>query len=251
MLINSARGRRLVPLGLTISLLCLFLWGGERHAAPVAAQAGTAVTYHTGWNLLSVPTGTDLPSAVGPAYALGPGDVAYVPLGRGELVGGRAAWVYFGQDTTITLGRTAAEFSRVLAPAGSFVLAGDPSATEAVSVNGADMAMSYDPVNGYRQVTELQPGQGAFLVSQAGGEITLGKAPTGDLADQVRQLQRSLTANPTDRANIDQLGAVAAELVQGRQYDQVQAAMDDLRAATEDGLRQAGSGLLPPLSDVQ
>src|SRR6185312_15738524 len=65
------------------------------------------------------------------------------------------------------------------------------------------------------------------------------------------KLQQALSDNPTDRANIDQLGTVAAELVQARQYDQVQSTMDDLRAAAEDGLRRAGSGLLPPLSSVQ
>ncbi|GEM_PF-1860153 len=252
---NPACWRRLSSLALAVcsfGLCSMLLWGGDRRAPYAAAQASDAtVTYHAGWNLVSVPTGTELIGAVGPAYALGPGDAGYVPLGQGELVGGRAAWVYFAQDSTITLGRTAAEFSRVVAPPGSFVLAGDPSATDAVRVDGADMTMTYDPVNGYRQVNELQPGQGAFLVAQAGGAITLGKAPAGDLADQVRQLQQALTANPTDRGNMDQLGTVAGELVQARQYDQVQSAMDDLRAAAEDGLRQAGSGLLPPLSDVQ
>ncbi|HLZ70695.1 MAG TPA: hypothetical protein VKV26_12410 [Dehalococcoidia bacterium] len=244
----AAPGLSLCALG----LICLLLWSGQRQLPRAAAQAEAAsVTYHAGWNLVAVPTGTELRGAAGPAYALGPGDAGYVPLGQGELVGGRAAWVYFPQDATITLGRSAAEYSRVLAPAGSYLLAGNPSASEALPIAGADMAMAYDPVNGYQQVSELQPGQGAFVVSQAGGAIALGKAPSGDLADQVQQLQRSLTDHPTDRANIDQLGAVAAELVRARQYDQVQSSMDDLRAAAEDGLRQAGSGLLPPLSAVQ
>src|SRR5579885_1069249 len=246
--------RRLAPAILAPGalLLCVTLLLGGQAAAPrVAAQAGATVTYHAGWNLVSVPTGTELTGASGPAYALGPGDSGYVPLGRGELVGGRAAWVYFPQDTTIALGRSAAEYSRVIAPAGNYLLAGNPSASEVVAVSGADVAMTYDPQIGYQQVSELQPGQGAFLVSQAGGDILLGQAPAGGMADQVRQLQQAITANPTDRANIDQLGSVAAELVQARQYGQVQAAMDDLRAAAEDGLRRAGSGLLPPLSQLQ
>lgn len=246
--------RRLAPATAVLAALLLFalLLSGERSAPRAAAQAGAAtVTYHAGWNLVSVPTGTELTGASGPAYALGPGDSGYVPLGRGELVGGRAAWVYFPQDATITLGRSAAEYSRVIAPAGNYLLAGNPSASEAVAVSGADVAMTYDPLAGYRPVSELQPGQGAFLVSLTGGEIVLGKAPSGGLADQVRRLQQALTDNPTDRANIDQLGTVATELVQARQYDQVQATMDDLRAAAEDGLRRAGSGLLPPLTQVQ
>lgn len=245
---------RLTPASLALGslLFAVLLLSGEPGTGRVAAQGGAAtVTYHAGWNLVSAPTGTELTGAVGPAYALGPGDTDYVPLGQGELVGGRAAWVYFAQDTTITLGRTAAEYSRVVAPAESYLLAGNPSASEAVAVSGADVAMTYDPQNGYRQVSELAPGQGAFLISHAGGEILLGKAPSGGLSDQVRQLQQAITANPTDRGNVDRLGAVAAELVQARQYDQVQSAMDDLRAAAEDGLRRAGSGLLPPLSPVQ
>src|SRR5579883_1164279 len=149
--------RRLAPAMLVLGSLSLvvLLVSGERAAPRAAAQAGaTTVTYHAGWNLVSVPTGTELTGAAGPAYALGPGDTGYVPLGEGELVGGRAAWVYFPQDSTITLGRSAAEYSRVIAPAGSYLLAGDPSDSEAVHVSGADVAMTYEPQIGYQQVSE-------------------------------------------------------------------------------------------------
>ena len=44
-----------------------------------------------------------------------------------------------------------------------------------------------------------------------------------------------MTQAPTDRGNFDVLGAVAAEMVNDRQYGQVQSAMDDLRAAERKG----------------
>ena len=222
-----------------------------RAGLPLAAQTEATVRYRAGWNLIAAPSGNTLAKASGPAYALGPNSEGYQVVGPGELIGGRAVWVFFPEDTTVTLGRTAAEYSRTLAPANEYLLLGNPSVTDTLTLTGADTAFAYDPAEGYKAVGALAPGQGAFVLSEAGGTITLGKPGAGAQAAEVMRLQRALTDSPTDRANIDALGALAADLVKNRQYADVQAVLDDLRAAAEDGLRRAGSGPLPPLSSVQ
>ena len=50
-----------------------------------------------------------------------------------------------------------------------------------------------------------------------------------------------MTQAPTDRGNFDVLGAVAAEMVNDRQYGQVQSAMDDLSAAERQGTPLPGT----------
>jgi len=45
-----------------------------------------------------------------------------------------------------------------------------------VTVSGADFFYTYDPVNGYSQpltTATLQPGQGAWAYSAAGGTVTI------------------------------------------------------------------------------
>ncbi len=216
-----------------------------------AAQDGGSVTYSAGWNLIGAPTATLLEQASGPAYVLGPSSSGYQALGLEEEIGGRGAWVFFPRDTTLTLGRSASEFSRTLVPAGQYVIVGNPSATQTLAISGADHAFSYDPLTGYTAVTELAPGRGAFVFSTAGGEITLGKMPSGSSADAVRAIQRDLAGDPRQRAPFDRLAAVAVELLRNRDYASLQSTLDDATAATEDGLRAKGSALLPSLDTVQ
>jgi hypothetical protein len=233
-----------------VGLSALSVAGRGGPTSPVRAQVDT-VHYAAGWNLVAVPTATLLEKATGPQYAFGPGGDGYEAVGPGEVIGGRAVWAYFPQDTDITVGHSAAEFSRVVAPADHWVLIGNPSTSEKLPLNGTDEALAYDVVAGYHDVSELQPGQGAWVMSHVGGDISLGKAPSGPQADEIRRLQTLMTDAPTDRGNFDVLGAVAAELVNERQYSQVQSAMDDLRAAEQDGLRKQGSGAFPSLSSLQ
>jgi len=220
-------------------------------SSAVRAQSGGTVTYAAGWDLVGAPTATLLDEAQGPAYALGPDASSYQALGPGEEIAGRGAWVFFPQDTTVSLGPTAAEFSRTLAPAGQYVLIGNPSSTQTLAISGADQVFSYDPVNGYAQVTELAPGRGAFALAAAAGEITLGKAPSGTTADDIRAIQGQLSTDPTPRAPFDRLAAAAEELLRNRDYASLQTTLDDITAATEDGLRAKGSDPLPPLDAVQ
>lgn len=241
------------PLGRTVglALLAALLFAGGRARPDVIAQDEATVTYHAGWNIVAAPAGSLVGKVNGPIYALGPGADSYDAISPEQLLGGRAAWVYFAQDTTITLGRSAAEYSRTIVQANQYVLAGDPSGSEAVAVNGPGVtAFTYDPALGYTQTAELRPGQGAFLIADQDGAITLGKAPAGQSTDALASVQASLTANPTDRGAYDQLAKITADLVSSRQYAQVQTAIDDVSAAADDGLRRQGAGV-PPLDAVQ
>lgn len=244
----TSRAGMLLPA--LLALVALLLFGAHR-PLHLGAQSGGTVSYPAGWNLIGVPTATLLEQAQGPAYALGPDSTGYQQLGPGEEIAGRGAWVYFPQDITVDLGRTAAEFSRTLAPAGQYVIVGNPSATETLALGGADQAFSYDPANGYVSVTELRPGQGAFVFSEAGGEITIGKAPTGAAADDIRAVESSVSSDPTQRQPFDRLAADGQALLQVRDYATLQSAIDDVTAASEDGLRAKGSAPLPPLDSVQ
>lgn len=250
---GGARSRTPALLGGALLIGAALAWAGHGAEPDAArAQAEATVRYSAGWNIVAAPTGTTLSKASGPIYAFGPDSEGYQALGPGELVGGRAAWVYFPEDTTITLGRSAAEYSRVLAPADQYLLAGNPSSIDTIAISGPDVtAFAYDPKDGYKEVAELAPGHGAFLISRSGGAITLGKAPAGADAEEATRVQAALTDNPADRANFDRLSVVAADLVQNRQYGQVQSVIDDLRAAADDGFRKRGSAPAAPLDKTQ
>ncbi|HZQ36449.1 MAG TPA: CAP domain-containing protein [Dehalococcoidia bacterium] len=233
------------PLFLVLAAAAL-LWvqhGGQ------AADAGT-VQYAAGWNLVSVTSGTPLDAARGPAYVLSASG-GYEAVSTGDLVAGRAAWVYFPQDATVNLGRSAADYSRTTLTTHGEELVGNPSPTLSVPVSGADVALIYDPRAGYLPASELRPGQGAVVYSAAGGTVTLGKAPPGTTTDELDQVRAALIAAPTDRPTLDRLAQDGDALLRARSYDQVQTAVDDMRAAQEQGLDMQGSGPLPPLTTLQ
>jgi hypothetical protein len=85
-------------------------------------------------------------------------------------------WAFFNSQTTVTLsGNTTLPFT-VTAPAGQYIMIANPSATGTVTVSGADVVYTYDPTNAaspYSAVSTLQPGQGAWVYSAAGGTITM------------------------------------------------------------------------------
>jgi uncharacterized protein YkwD len=233
-------------LALVIALCTLQLATGASRR--VSGQAGSTVSYDAGWNLVALPSGTVLPAGVGPAFTLSPDGTAYEQLAAGGAIGGRAQWVYFPQSTSLTLGPSAAEFSRRLAAPGQSLLVGNPSSDATLEIGGAEQAYRYDPVHGWTAVTALAPGQGALVQVGAAGSVTLGQASGDALDARLRQLQADLSTKPTDRDTVESVARVASELVRARQYDRVQSLLDDLRGAQEDGLRHAGSGPLPGLS---
>jgi len=246
---NAGSGRpfggRLLPA--LLLALCALL-GPARAARGAQAAAGTPVTYSAGWNLVALPSGTVLPASVGPAYSLTADGNAYEQVANGGAVGGRALWIFFPQDTTLTLDRSAAETSRTVAPPGQHALVGNPSSDATLDISGADAAYSFDPQQGWEAVTSLEPGRGALVQVGAAGSVTLGKV-TGDALDAtLNQLQNTLSDAPTDRDAVEGVARVAGELLRSRQYARVQALLDDMRRTQEEGLRRTGSAPLPALS---
>ena len=155
------------PLALAAAALvaALLLFGGPTNggSVPRVHAEGTVVRYKAGWNLVASPSGTNLNQSSGQVYAYGPVSEAYQAINRNQVIGGRAVWAFFAKDTDVTLGQTAATFTRLIMPAGRLALIGNPSATDTLTFSGADMALAYDTAGGtYVAVTELKPGQGAL-----------------------------------------------------------------------------------------
>lgn len=138
--------------------------------AATAQTVGSSVTYAAGWNLVSTPAGSsNLPS--GPYYALSPGATDYLkadvpPFGFGY-------WAYFAGATPVMLGVGTHAPLVVEAPADVWVMVGNPSGLQTAGVQGASVVLTYSPASGYRQVTALAPGQGAWALSLTGGPITV------------------------------------------------------------------------------
>lgn len=108
--------------------------------------AGGSLTYPSGWNLV----------------ASGATD---------EEVG---YWVYFDEPTTLEPPIRSPLPLTVDLPPSMFVLIGNPSSADPVIVQGADVIYAYDATSAqYQQVTTLEPTQGAWAYSAAGGALTL------------------------------------------------------------------------------
>ena len=110
-------------------------------------------------NIVAVPTGEVLDKAAVLCHVFGPATDQYQQMDRSEAIGGRAVWAYFPQDVSFSLQDTAAQFTRVAVSANHWVLIGNPSTTQTLSLHDEDAAMRYDPVQGYQSVDSLAPGQ--------------------------------------------------------------------------------------------
>ena len=144
-------------------------------ASTPSTAAPAAVVYRRGWNLVGVPAGTQFVGIQGPLFTLQAGDVNYAAVSAGgPIQAGSGYWVNFTADSTVILGQDSAQEIQVQAPPGKYVMVGNPSASHAVSVTGADVVYSYDTVQAkYVAVTTLEPGQGAWALSFSGSFITL------------------------------------------------------------------------------
>lgn len=216
-----------------------------------AQVSGSTVHYSAGWNLVAAPTGTVLEKAIPPYYAYGPTGSDYVAVGPGGIVGGRAVWAYFPTDADIALDSTAADSTRVQAPADRWVLLGDPSTTKTLSVFGADAVLGYSAAQGYVAVGSVQPGQGVWVLRHTAGQISLATGTDNSFEQRIGGLQTALTADPTGQLSYDQATALGGEMVAARDYADVQAASDDLLSAVADGLQERGASPLPAQSTLQ
>jgi len=135
---------------------------------PVSA----AITYPPGWNLAGLPAGTTLPVD---AYAWDPSVGRYSTIVAGTvLAGGRGYWVYFSSSRSVQPAADSLGLLTVQAPAGGWIMIGNPSSSVAAGVVGADVLFVWDPNAGaYQAVSRLQPGQGAWALSISGGTIAI------------------------------------------------------------------------------
>lgn len=138
-------------------------------AAP--GPAGNVATA-AGWNLVGAPDGTTLPVDAN-AWDPQAGSYTSVPAGT-ALQGGRGYWAFFGAPSSVSLAPTARTTARIVAPAGAWVLVGNPSGRAPAQVSGADTVYTWNAATGsYVQGTTLAPGAGAWAISGAGGTITV------------------------------------------------------------------------------
>jgi len=179
---NSLLSRRFATL-MTLSsaaILLVSIAGGATVTADAATGSGAAqgaagqtVTFGAGYNMIGVPSGTAVSADSVLAFDTAANN--YTQLGSGDsLSGGRGYWAYFSADTPVTLPAGTNASITVAASAGKWQLIGNPSGTTPALVTGADEVFAFDAVAGqYMAVTTLQPGQGAWALSQAGGSITI------------------------------------------------------------------------------
>lgn len=157
-------------------VLVMFLAGGRRPAPiPALAQSSVTVVYQAGWNLVGMPAGTQLSDVQGDLLALSPDEGDYVPVSVDALESGQGYWAYFPQATRVSLPTVAPGPISADAPAGTWILVGNPS-SQPVRLSGASQAYQYDPASGYAPVTLLPPGRGAMVTSQTGGAISMAPA---------------------------------------------------------------------------
>ena len=149
--------------------------GQAAPSSPASPPSNGSVQYATGWNLVGVPDGTTLPVD---AFLWQPRQGSYLAVPAGQpLQGGDGYWAFFTSATTVPIsgGRPSAVID---APAGGWVMIGDPSATVPVVVNGADAVFTWDPVTGqYTRTNALGPGQGGWATRATAGQIVISPAP--------------------------------------------------------------------------
>ena len=143
-------------------------------ASPVSAGA-PVVRYAAGWNLVAGPAGTAFPQALSPLFTWQPGDTTYESIRSDTGVqAGAGYWAYFPQPASVSLSGASTDTAIINLSPGENVLAGNPSASAAVVIHGADSAMAYDAASGrYRSVQALPPGGAAWVSIAAGGTVIL------------------------------------------------------------------------------
>ncbi|HLZ68563.1 MAG TPA: hypothetical protein VKV26_01515 [Dehalococcoidia bacterium] len=144
--------------------------------APPPQPGGGTATYPPGWNIVGAPDGTILPVD---AWTWDPlrGQYSSLPAGT-PLLGGHGYWAYFTAPQNVPLAPGGAGSAQIAAPAGDWVLIGDPSAASGATIAGADAVYTYDPAAGvYNLANSLGPGGGAWAISAAGGTFVIAAQP--------------------------------------------------------------------------
>lgn len=172
--------RRKYVLGLTTLLAACNLFILRAGNSALAQTARNAINYPAGWSMVAFPPGTDLSGVPGLLYTLQPSDQNYQTSSPSQgTTSGLGYWVYFSSPTIVMLAPGSNPSMQVNAPAGEWVMAGDPSGTVPARVTGATYVFLYNTSGGaYVQDATLQPGEGAWVYSTTGGTIQLTTAPS-------------------------------------------------------------------------
>jgi hypothetical protein len=141
---------------------------------PQASVPLVSMTYLAGWNLVAAPTGTVITGATPPLYTWQTGDTAYVP--SQTTTSGYGHWAYFAAPSAVGMPVTApSTITKSLQP-NVYVMIGN-SGTTSATVTGADVVYVYNPSTGYQATNVLLPGQGAWVLSSTGGNMTIASNP--------------------------------------------------------------------------
>jgi PKD repeat protein len=141
----------------------------------ISGPAGPAIAVAAGWNLVSGPSGSVFSQCNGPLYTFQAGNTAYqvVPNTSG-IVNGQGYWCFLNAPTTLSLNGQGTTSASISAPPSQWVMVGNPSATQTLTVRGADSVVTWNPGTGaYVQASVIVPGQGAWAISLNGGTITV------------------------------------------------------------------------------
>ena len=148
-------------------------------AAP-AARAAT-VAYAKGYKLVSGPTGTVFGGVQGPLYILDLATQQFEPIDAAQPVqGGVGYFAYFAAPVSLVkLGADSHDPVTVAVPPQSYALIGNPSAFSSATVAGADTVYGFDAEGGYMPESQIPPGAGALVYSDAGATVTISPVPAG------------------------------------------------------------------------
>jgi hypothetical protein len=185
-------------------------------AGRAAAQSGLQlpVVFPAGWNLIGVTPGTMLSGTLGPLYTQQAGGDGYTAVAAGTApASGRGYWAFFPADARVLMPADQPAQRNVDLPAGQWVMIGNPLPLLA-TVTGADLLYTYDPIEGYHETTELQPGQGAWAFSRQGEAVTVARLtnPSPQATTVARQLAPLLIQQsdlPADLAALQPLELTA------------------------------------------
>lgn len=156
-------------------------WGSLPSQTVTGSVYGTTgksvtVTLSAGWNLVDA----TIAMASGAAVTDFWNGTSYQPYARNP---GHGIWVYVQSSQTINLPPNFTNDYTIQASAGGWTMIGNPFPTvETVTLQTGDTAYTYDPASNQYSAAQtgtltLQPGQGAWLESVAGGTYTIGMTP--------------------------------------------------------------------------
>jgi hypothetical protein len=146
----------------------------------VTPAPGFQVSLASGWNIVAGPQGATLSPAGGSLFTFQAGDQNYeTAAATTPLKAGVGYWLYVAQPMQVSLPTTSTGTATIPLPAGQFVMIGNPG-TGTATVAGADTVLAYNPTSAtYTQTTQLLPGQGAWAMSNAGGQATITSSTAG------------------------------------------------------------------------